>query len=78
MILNGMTGYQEVANFYKILNRLDEQDIPYSFIRLGEDTDDIETRVNWTDDMPDEIQNFEPVVDVNDDDWSNYEDVKDE
>lgn len=71
-------GSPQVLNFYIGLTKLDEQDIPYSFIRLGEDTDDIETRVNWIDDMPDEIQNFEPVVDINDDDWTSYEDVKDE
>lgn len=73
-----MTGYPQIVNFYLGLTQLDEQDVPYSFIRLGEDIADIETRVNWVDDMPDEIQNFEPVVDVNDDDWDNYEDVKDE
>lgn len=43
----------------------------------GEDVADIEHKVNWTDEMPDEIANFEPVTDINDDNWSNYEDVDD-
>ena len=58
------------------LDKLEEQDIPYSFIRIGEDTADIEHKKNWTEDIPDEISSFEPVTDVNDDDWSSYEDVK--
>lgn len=68
--------YEEVKQFMSALDDLVEQDIPYSFIRIGEDSTDIEHKVNWTDDMPDEIQTFEPVVDVNDDDWScYYEDI---
>lgn len=70
--------FKEVDTFMKGLEILTTQDIPYSFIRLGEDADDIEHKVNWTDDMPDEIANFEPVVDVNDEDWSCYEDVEDD
>lgn len=62
-------GYPEVDYFNKAMEALDEQDVPFSFIRLGEDTDDIEHRCNWTSDMPDEISSFEPVVDVNDDDY---------
>lgn len=58
------------------LELLKKQDIPYSFIRIGEDTDDIVHDCNWTDDIPDEISNFEPVVDVNDDD-SVYETIID-
>ena len=67
--------YEEVRQFMDSLEILREQDIPYSFIRIGEESDDIEHKVNYTDDMPDEIYSFEPVVDVNDDDWSCYEDV---
>lgn len=67
--------FEEVKHFMESLEILQEQGIPYSFIRIGEDTDDIEHKMNYTDDMPDEIYSFEPVVDVNDDDWSNYEDV---
>ena len=70
--------FEEVKQFTDSLDLLQEQDIPYSFIRIGEDTDDIEHKMNYTDDMPDEIYSFEPVVDVNDDDWSCYEDVDEE
>lgn len=48
-----------------------------ALFEFGEDVADIEHKVNWTEDMPDEIANFEPVTDVNDDDWSSYEDVDD-
>ena len=68
-------GYEEVKQFMEGLDILQEQDIPFSFIRLGEDVTDVEHRINYTDDMPDEIQTFEPVIDVNDEDWSCYEDV---
>lgn len=70
--------FPEVDNFMNGLEKLEEQDIPYSFIRIGEDVDDIEHKTNWTEDMPDEISNFEPVIDVNDEDSGCYEDVKDE
>ena len=60
--------YASVQNFNQVLDMYDEQDIPYSFIRLGEDIEDIENRKNWTDDIPSEIECFEPVVDVNDED----------
>ena len=68
-------GYEEVKQFMEGLDILQEQDIPFSFIRLGEDVTDVEHRINYTDDMPDEIQTFEPVIDVNDEDWSCYEDI---
>ena len=67
--------YPSVQNFNKVLNMYEDQDIPYSFIRIGEDTTDIENIKNWTDDIPSEIESFEPVVDVNDEDWSSYETV---
>lgn len=60
--------YPEIRNFNRAIEELDEQDVPYSFIRLGEDTTDIEHKCNWSADMPDEICSFEPVVDVNDED----------
>ena len=66
--------YRQVQNFNRVLDQYEDQDIPYSFIRIGEDADDIEHKKNWTDDMPSEIESFEPVVDVNDDDpWGSYE-----
>lgn len=67
--------YEEIKQFMSALDDLVEQGIPYSFIRIGEDPTDVEYKVNWTDDVPDEIQTFEPVIDVNDEDWSCYEDI---
>ena len=62
--------YTSVQNFNKVLDMYDEQDIPYSFIRLGEELDDVEHRRNYPDDddMPSEIEYFEPIVDINDED----------
>lgn len=70
--------YTDVANFMRALNLLETHDIPYSFIRIGENPTDVVHNFNWTEDMPDEIASFEPIVSVNDDDWSGYEDVRDE
>jgi len=67
--------FKDVNNFMDMLPLLDEQDIPYSYIRLGEETNDIDYRTNWTKDMPDAIANFEPVVDINDDEAFEYEEV---
>lgn len=69
--------FKDVDNFMKALEMLKAQDIPYSFIRLGEDTTDIVHDSNWTDDMPYELETFEPVVDVNDEEWSDYETIED-
>lgn len=66
-------GYKDVNNFMKALNRLDEQDIPYKFIRLGEDIEDIEVKENYTDDMPDELCEFSPEVSIYDSSAGNYE-----
>ena len=65
--------YAQIRNFNEAIKMFDTQDIPYSFIRLGEDTGDIEHNCNWTDDIPDEISSFEPVVDINDENWGEYE-----
>ena len=70
--------FEEVKHFMESLDILQEQEIPYSFIRIGEDSGDVEHKFNHTDDMPDEIYSFEPVVDVNDDDWASYEDADEE
>ena len=51
---------------------LDEQDIPYKFIRLGEDIDDIEVRENYTDDIPEALLEFNPAVDIYDTSDGNY------
>ena len=65
--------YKCVEHFLKMLDRYDECDIPYSFIRIGEVIDDIEHRIGETDDVPYEIESFEPVVDINDENDSMYE-----
>ena len=67
--------FEEVDKFKEAMNELEDNDIPYSFIRIGEEIDDIEFTQNYTEDMPSEIETFEPVVDVNDDEWGSYEEV---
>lgn len=64
--------YPDVQNFNKMLEKLEAEDIPYSFIRIGEESDDVEHKMNYTDDMPDEISSFEPIVDINDEDYDSY------
>lgn len=67
--------YKSVISFNEALSEMEANDIPFSFIRIGEETGDVEHRCNWTDDIPDEIVSFEPVVDVNDEEWGHYEPV---
>lgn len=65
--------YPEVKNLLSALDELEVADIPYSYIRIGEDVDDIEHKRSYPDDMPSEIEFFEPVIDVNDEDVGSYE-----
>lgn len=58
--------YTQVQNFNKVLHIYESEDIPYSFIRIGEDTTDLEFNQNYTADMPDEIAYFEPYIELND------------
>lgn len=58
--------YKAIQHVNNILEEFDEQDIPYSFIRIGEDITDIEHIRNYPDDMPWSIECFEPVVDITD------------
>lgn len=67
-------GYDNIKYFIESLDKLEELDIPYSFVRIGEDANDIEHKCNWTDDIPSTIQSLEPVVDINDDEDGSYED----
>jgi len=67
--------FPEVQHFAEAMDLLSDNDIPYSYIRIGEETNDIDHRCNWTDDIPDEINSFEPIVDINDDDHYSYESV---
>lgn len=61
-------GFAQVENFNQALAQLEEQNIPFVFIRIGEDIDDIEVRNNWTDDMPDNLETFEPQTEIYDED----------
>lgn len=63
--------YPEVQNFNKALDLLRKQDIPYAYIEIGEDPDDITYKCNYSVKLetPTEIANFQPVVDVGDDDF---------
>ena len=54
---------------------LEKHDIPYKFIRLGENIDDIEVRENYTDDMLDELEDFNPNVSIYDTSVGDYEKV---
>lgn len=70
--------YPEVINFKKALKLLEDSDIPYSYIRIGEENDDIEHKIYYTedtDDMPDEIAYFEPITDIDDPDVGCYESI---
>ena len=49
------------------------QDIPYVFIEIGEDTDDITILNNWTSDMPDAIETFDVERSISDADEGCYE-----
>ena len=49
------------------------QNIPYVFIEIGEDTDDIVIQNNWTSDMPDEIETFDIERRIADADEGCYE-----
>ena len=67
-------GYTNVDNFNECLDKMVEQDIPFVFIEIGEDIDDIVVRNNWTDDMPDNIETFEPHTEIYDED-NEYETI---
>lgn len=64
--------YEQVINFNEALNQLKKQNIPFVFIRIGEDVNDVEVNQNWTDDMPEELFNFTPQVSIDDEDKDRY------
>ena len=49
------------------------QNIPYVFIEIGEDIEDITIQNNWTSDMPDEIETFDVERRIADADEGSYE-----
>lgn len=67
--------YPNVENFNKALDSMEAQDIPFVFIEIGEDYEDIKIRNNWTDDMPDAIEEFDVNREINDPDEGSYEPV---
>lgn len=68
-------GYGNVDNFNECLDKMSEQDIPFVFIAIGEDYEDIKIRNNWTDDMPDCLEEFDVNREINDPDEGSYEPV---
>lgn len=69
--------YPSVNNFNKMLLQLEDLDIPYKFIRIGEDYNDIEMREHYTDDMPEEISDFCVSIEYADPDLeSSYETIR--
>lgn len=66
-------GYSNVDNFNKCLDKMQEQEIPFVFIEIGEDVDDINIRNNWVDTMPDCIEEFDVRTEIVDPDEGDYE-----
>lgn len=69
--------FAEVKYFINFMEKLKELEIPYAFIRIGEDYDDIEYEQNYTEDMPTELEEFYPERTVYD--WhadTAYTDIK--
>ena len=64
--------HEQVINFNEALHQLKKQNIPFVFIRIGEDVNDVEVNQNWTDDMPEELFNFTPQVSIDDEDEGRY------
>lgn len=64
--------FTNVKNFNKVLDQMNEQNIPFIFIRIGEDINDIDVRNNWTDEMPDELARFEPQTEIYDESAGSY------
>lgn len=71
-------GYGNVDNFEECLDKMAEQDIPFVFIEIGEDVDDINIRNNWVDSMPDCIEEFDVRTEIVDPDEGGYEIIMEE
>ena len=65
-------GDPQVKNFNEALDQMKAQNIPYVFIKIGEDYDDITIQNNWTSDMPDEIETFDIERSIADADEGGY------
>ena len=55
-----------MQNFNEALDQMRIQNIPYVFIQIGEDIEDIIIQNNWTSDMPDEIETFDVERSISD------------
>ena len=65
----------QVQNFNEALHQMRIQNIPFVFIRIGEDIDDIVIQNNWTEDMPDAIETFDVERSISDEDEGCYETI---
>ena len=63
----------QVQNFYEALHQMRIQNIPFVFIEIGEDIEDITIQNNWTSDMPDELETFDVERSIADADEGCYE-----
>ena len=63
----------QVQNFNEALHQMRIQNIPYVFIEIGEDIEDITIQNNWTSDMPDELETFDVERSIVDADEGCYE-----
>ena len=66
-------GDPQVQNFNEALHQMRIQNIPYVFIEIGEDIEDITIQNSWTSDMPDEIETFDIKRRIADADEGCYE-----
>lgn len=65
-------GSSQVCNFNLALSIMQQQNIPFVFIRIGEGTNDIEIKHFWTEDIPDELETFEPQTKIYDEEDGDY------
>lgn len=68
-------GFSNVDNFNLALDKMQENNVPFVFIEIGEDYDDITIRNNWVDDMPDTIEEFDVRTEIVDPDEGDYETI---
>ena len=67
--------YSNVENFNLAMDQMREQDIPFVFITIGEDYNDISIINNWTSDMPDALETFEVETSIIDEDEGAYKTI---
>jgi len=67
--------YKSVQNFNEMMTQVSHKDIPFHFIRIGENYDDIEQYGCYPDDTPDEIYSVCTRVEIEDDNEDDYEEI---